>query len=102
MTTPPANHHEAIVRLDAKDWKKVEVSHTVTTPACHLTLPLASASFRYFSHALRSPPEPFCLFSINFCFCSDFFPMLLPPTASLPLRNMFPVVQYTSDFIIKP
>src|SRR5258707_13584951 len=81
----------------------------MTTPTCHLTLPLASASFRYFSCALRSPPAPFRLFSINFRFlstsfhfCSDLFPTLPPPTALLPLWNMFPMVQYTSNFIIEP
>src|SRR5258708_19024842 len=57
---------------------KSMLSCTVTTPACHLTLPLASASFHYFSHTLHSPPAPFCLFSINFCF-------LLPASASVPI-----------------
>src|SRR5260221_6151193 len=43
-------------------------------------------------------PLPFT----SFCFCSDLFPMLPPPTALLPLWNMFPMVQYTSNFIIEP
>ena len=58
--------------------KREVLSCTVTTPACHLTLPLVSISFHYFSRALHSPPAPFHLFSINFCF-------LLPASASVPI-----------------
>ena len=74
--------------------------------------PDPSTGFRFLPLFFPHTPQPSCTFLpffyqlllpfTSFCFCSDLFPTFLPPTASLPLWNMFPAVQYTSDIIIEP